>query len=447
MCKYAQRRKSGENTKNMSTVRPRSFRLVCPPARVPQVESLLTAQGFIFEEEAFSPFCRRLLHEPLPLGSSLAATFGLLYIQDRSSMLPPLALNPQQGSTVVDMCASPGSKTGFLAQLTGNTGFVLGNEPGRPRLSTLRANLQTLQMLHAATCSYAGENLPLCAGLWDNIQLDPPCSGWGTVEKNPQVMDLWKGDKVKPLITLQRQLLAKAAQLLRPGGRVVYSTCTTNQAENEDQIRYAVEELGLCVQPLPPFAGFVWEEAQPHAAGTLRVDGEKSGAQGFYIACLTKPLSAQSPLAAEARSEPTMQTPAPLFHLAAHQRLDKSMLQGTFVDPDLLPPGQVAVFGDTVRFIPQAALGCLPDKITWQGANIGKLAGGRVHVSPRLRVLLPETIPAQALELDDVDSILRLLTGQSLQTGISGTETALYWRGLPLTRLKLKNGRALWTNK
>ena len=91
------------STANPSRPTGRSFRLVCPPEQMPQVESLLRAQGYEFEPEPFSPFCRRLLCEPRPLGSSLAAFFGYIYIQDRSSMLPPLALAPRQGEAVLDL--------------------------------------------------------------------------------------------------------------------------------------------------------------------------------------------------------------------------------------------------------------------------------------------------------------------------------------------------------
>ena len=89
----------------------RSFRLVCSPERMPLVEALLKAQGFVFEPEPFSPLARRLIEEPFPLGGSLAAIWGFLYIQDRSSMLPPLALAPEAGASVLDCCASPGNKT------------------------------------------------------------------------------------------------------------------------------------------------------------------------------------------------------------------------------------------------------------------------------------------------------------------------------------------------
>lgn len=356
-------------------------------------------------------------------------------------MLPPLALNPHQGARVVDMCASPGSKTGFLAQLTGSQGFVLGNEPGRPRLATLRANMQALHLLHVGTCSYGGEELPLLPESWDFIQLDPPCSGWGTVDKNPQVLDLWKGEKINPLLVLQRRLLEKAAQLLKVGGRLVYSTCTTNTDENEAQVRYAVDTLGLQVAPLSPFEGFVWEEAQAGGEGTLRVDGARSGAQGFYIACFTKTESSA------AKSAHLTTSATELFSLAPHNCLHTDSLSAECLELGQLPVGQLAVFGDTVRFIHQGALECLPAGLVWQGANVGKWAGGKVHFSPRLRSLLPAAPPETALQLDEATSIVRLLSGQSLQTGLRGSDTGLYWQGLPLGRVKLKNGRALWTGK
>ena len=214
----------------------RSFRLVCNPGQIPSVEALLSAQGFVFEPEPFSPLARRLLQEPFPLGRSLAAFWGYVYIQDRSSMLPPLALAPGEGARVLDMCASPGSKTGLLAQLVGREGLVLGNEPARPRLANLRRNLAALNLLQAVTCSWPGESLPLPDASWDAVLLDPPCSGWGTTDKNPQAIKRWQGDRLKPMLDLQRKLLTEASRLLRPGGKLVYSTCTFSPEENEGVI-------------------------------------------------------------------------------------------------------------------------------------------------------------------------------------------------------------------
>ncbi|MDP3429445.1 MAG: RsmB/NOP family class I SAM-dependent RNA methyltransferase, partial [Desulfomicrobium sp.] len=99
----------------------RSFRLVCAHNQTDDVEALLHAEGFRFEPHPCFALARTLTAEPMSLGRSVAARFGYIYIQDKSSMLPPLALAPKPGDKVLDFCASPGSKTGILSQLVGPT--------------------------------------------------------------------------------------------------------------------------------------------------------------------------------------------------------------------------------------------------------------------------------------------------------------------------------------
>lgn len=412
----------------------RSFRIVCEQRLIPLVETLLAEEGYELEPEPFSPWCRKLLAEPVPLGRSLAAFFGYIYIQDRSSMLPPLALAPAPGECALDLCASPGSKASFLAQLTGPAGFVLANEPSPARLGTLRANMGQMNLIAAATCSYGGQSIPLAPSSWNAILLDPPCSGWGTAGKNPRVLKLWRGEKVERLIRLQQMLLRRAALLLQPGGRLIYSTCTTNVAENEAQVAFAERELGLERVPLAPFPGFFWKE-EPGGEGTLRVDGARSQAQDFYLALLRKP--ATSPCTAKnfAGGKPSL----------SGRILPLSQLAGPCCDPSRLPPGRAASFGEGVYFLPDGSRNLLTPGFVWQGASLGRLAGGLFSPSPRLRAFMPDPMrhPGHSLVLDDVAEVRRLLSGRSLPTDLPGKEAALWWRGLPLGRIAVRQGRAI----
>ncbi|MFO7717886.1 MAG: RsmB/NOP family class I SAM-dependent RNA methyltransferase, partial [Desulfohalobium sp.] len=139
----------------------RYFRLVATAQEAQTVDALLAAEGFLGRQEAVYGLARRLQSGPYALGRSVAAQFGRVYIQDKSSLLPPLCLNPGVGDTVVDMCASPGSKTGVLSHLVGPAGLVVANEPNPARLETLRANMRHLGLSNVITLSERGEDLRL----------------------------------------------------------------------------------------------------------------------------------------------------------------------------------------------------------------------------------------------------------------------------------------------
>jgi 16S rRNA (cytosine1407-C5)-methyltransferase len=422
----------------------RTFRLVCDEPAVPVVEGLLRAQGFDFEPEPFYSFARRLIHEPFPLGESLAARFGLIYIQDRSSMLPPLALNPPAGADVLDMCSAPGSKTSLLSRLVGPQGFVFASEPSADRLGTLRANLRRTGSVNAATAKAMAQDLPFADGVWGHIQLDPPCSGWGTVEKNPKVMEVWSGSKTAPLVALQKTLLEKAAAMLRPGGIVLYSTCTTNIQENEEQVAWALETLDLVLAPLEEPQGFVFEA--PHMAGmdgVLRV-AEDSDGQGFFLARFVKRGGERATPVAGAQKK---DLPGNRLNLA-------KMVGGDLLDLTRLPSGAVYDFGGKAFFLHQRALELVPAGLRWQGFPLGKAAGKgdrtKFTPAPLARVLLPEDPSRSAcdvLNVDDVEVLERLLTGQSVAFSQGKGSVGLYFRGLPVGWLARKGGRLLWAAK
>jgi 16S rRNA C967 or C1407 C5-methylase (RsmB/RsmF family) len=404
------------------------------------VEDLLLAQGYVFGPEPFSPWACQLMEGPKPLGASIAAAFGLIYIQDRSSMLAPLLLQPPRGGLVLDMCASPGSKTGLLAQLVGQTGLVLANEPNERRLATLRHNLAAMNLVQVATCRYPGQRLPLIEASLPCIQLDPPCSGWGTVKRNPRVLEIWPEHKLGPLLDLQRDLLRHAARMLAPGGRLLYSTCTTNPAENQEQVQWALDALGLLSAPLPALPGTSIADVQGGQRSWMQVSQDDSRGQGFFFAALTKA------------------DRAPPEDVAPHGHLDmpgepvgaEELSRGAFVAWDKLPPGHLAQFNGRIIFLHEKSCR-FPRGLHWQGFELGRLHGKAFRLNSRLRMLLPMHTPETGLCVEDIRDLEALLQGRSLplpgrlaRCAGSGS-VGLYWRDLPLGWLTVKGARCLWS--
>ncbi|WP_419786740.1 RsmB/NOP family class I SAM-dependent RNA methyltransferase [Pseudodesulfovibrio sp.] len=420
----------------------RSFRLTCPPEKIGIAEDLLRAQGFEFEPEPFFESARRLVREPFALGESLAARFGHIYIQDRSSMLPPLALAPARGASVLDMCSAPGSKTGLLSGLVGREGFVLGSEPSADRIGTLRANLRRTGCANTATTKGEAQNLPLPDGQWEYIQLDPPCSGWGTAEKNPKVMELWDESRTGPLVALQKELLRRAYDLLEPGGVVLYSTCTTNVEENEAQVAWAMDVLGYQLEPLAPPRGFQFAEPlMPGMDGVLRV-AEESDGQGFFLARFRKPEESEV-------SEPSVGQGASL----PGQKIDTRRLAGCpGLAWDRLPPGEVREFGGKAYFLHYEAMARIPTGLRWQGYGLGRVAGKGDRATFRpdglARVLIPESDrEVDILDVEEVEMLARLVSGQSLEYRPGNGPVGLVFRGLPLAWLSRKGRRVLLAAK
>lgn len=172
---------------------------------------------------------------------------GQVLIQNAASWLPVLALDPKPGEKILDVCAAPGGKTTHIAALTHNQAFITANDNSRARLGKLQAMCQrmnakiehfTLFDAQFLVRKYEGEQ-------FDKILLDAPCSGEGLINLESDTdMQTWSVAHIKRLQKLQKRLLMQSWQLLRPGGTLVYSTCTMAPEENEVVIDFALRKLG-----------------------------------------------------------------------------------------------------------------------------------------------------------------------------------------------------------
>jgi len=183
---------------------------------------------------------------------------GLIYIQDPSTSLACRLLDPKPGEEILDACAAPGGKTALLAALMNNEGRITATDNSPPRLEQLRENLQRLAVANTdvrlADWSVPGtaENFPK----FDAILLDVPCSNSGVMRRRVDVRWRIQERDLARQATSQSALLDTAAKLLKPGGRLVYSTCSIDRAENEAVVESSTLKIERSVSSLPWRDGF-----------------------------------------------------------------------------------------------------------------------------------------------------------------------------------------------
>ena len=215
------------------------------------VAALLTEAGIAFERPAFSG-AAFLLPEATErdLRALPAYERGEIYLQSLSSMLPPLALGPKLGADILDMAAAPGGKTAQMAAMTGGKANITACEVDRVRAEKLRFNLQRQGASRGNVMVCDARKLePFFR--FDQILLDAPCSGSGTLlSDQPASFRAFSEKLVKNSAALQLQLLKKALSLLKSGGEMVYSTCSILETENEAVVRAALRGSGARVEPL-----------------------------------------------------------------------------------------------------------------------------------------------------------------------------------------------------
>lgn len=231
---------------------------------------------------------------------------GHIYIQSLSSMIPPLLLNPQPGETVLDIAAAPGSKTSQIAMMMQNTGEIVANDISRTRIFKMKANLEMLGVTNVTTRNMPGERIwQQYPHYFDRVLVDAHCSMEGMFRcDDPASYEHWSVKKVKQIAKQQRWLLRSAISSCKPGGIVVYSTCTLSPEENEGVIDWIIEKergkisvvpVETCISPQAtdtfPFVQALTEwnskTFHPDVQHTRRVLPSTTMI-GFYVAVIQK---------------------------------------------------------------------------------------------------------------------------------------------------------------
>ncbi|MEK6928573.1 MAG: RsmB/NOP family class I SAM-dependent RNA methyltransferase [Nanoarchaeota archaeon] len=242
-----------------------------------------------------------LIDQPLnpgELGNSIEHLLGYYYIQEISSMMSVLALAPQPGELILDLCAAPGSKTSQIASHMQNTGTIIANDLKLNRIKILSA---TLERCCATNCIITkNDAIALCSRLskrnfkFDRILLDAPCSGEGTLRSSPKTFLMWNPKMIGKFSRMQKKLLAFALKCLKKDGVLVYSTCTHTPEENEDVLDFALKNFPVKIEsfslPLKCRQGITkWKdhEYNKEVQKACRIYPQDNDSEGFFVSKLT----------------------------------------------------------------------------------------------------------------------------------------------------------------
>ncbi len=240
-----------------------------------------------------SPYYGRALFVYGEPGKLPQHALGLFYLQEHSAMFPVVVLDPRPGERVLDMAAAPGGKATQLAEHMGNVGTVVAVERSRRRVKALRANVDRMGAVSVMVVQGDSRTLPLREA-FDRVLLDPPCSSEASLRKDPWTIGSVAANDPEALSRLQRSMVRAAWRYLRPGGVMVYSTCTFDPRENEGVVSYA-GELGFrslrVSLPVPHERGmteFGGLEFDPSVRDAARIMPYHGPFAGMFIALLLK---------------------------------------------------------------------------------------------------------------------------------------------------------------
>ncbi|MBI2573007.1 RsmB/NOP family class I SAM-dependent RNA methyltransferase [Candidatus Woesearchaeota archaeon] len=274
----------------------RSIRVNTLLTTVEDVKKSLAAKGWILEQIPWCPEGFWISNpERKDVGNLLEHQVGYIYVQEAASMVPPVVLAPQEGDMVLDMCASPGSKTTQLAAMMKNTGVLVANDYKGLRLQSLGINVQRCGMTNCIITLMHGKRFH--GFLFDKILVDAPCSGTGTIRKSLKTVTIWNASMITKLARQQKELITTAFANLKPGGEMVYSTCSVEPEEDEGVIDYLLKsEPTAQVVPVKlqglvlgkPVMSFKGVDYHPDVKHSLRLWPQDNDTEGFFVCKIRK---------------------------------------------------------------------------------------------------------------------------------------------------------------
>lgn len=315
---------------------------------------------------------------------------GLYYIQEPSAMSAAALLAPKPGMRVLDLCAAPGGKSTQLATYLGDSGLLVSNEINTQRCRILSQNIERMGIKNAIVTNedsfVLASHFP---GFFNAIQVDAPCSGEGMFRKLPEAIEQWSMENVAICAARQKEILDNAAVMLKPGGVIVYSTCTFSKEENEDVIEYFLERH-------PDFTLEEMERFWPH-----KVDGE-----GHFVAKLVRRGCVDTGLKADRKTKNNKNSKNRKNETKPALTEENMKLLSEFLDETIsedmaawIKNSRLVMFGEQLYRLPDMEVDIKGLKVQRAGLHIGEFKKQRFEPSHSL---------ALALKLSEAKNVVKL---------------------------------------
>ena len=294
---------------------------------------------------------------------------GVYYLQEASAMAPVVLLDPKPGERICDLCAAPGGKSTQIAGRMKGEGFLLCNEYSPKRAKILSRNMERMGIANALVTNETPERLAkLLPGYFDRVLVDAPCSGEGMFRKEEAAIADWSEETVEMCARRQGEILREAAKLVRPGGLLVYSTCTFAPQEDEEAVETFLREHPDFIPEPPPAPWFT-----PGPNGSFRLWPHKILGEGHFAAVLRRMGTGELP-------------PAP----RGGEPLPKAWQDFARELGIRLPPGKAVTFGETLYWASPDCPELRGLKALRPGLELGQLLRGRFQPAHALALWLPD---------------------------------------------------------
>ena len=287
-----------EFLESIESPRPTTLRTNALKVRRRDLAQVLINRGVNLDPIPWSKVGLVVYDSQVPIGATPEYLAGHYMLQSAASFMPVMALAPQPGEKVLDMCAAPGGKTTHLASLMRNSGTLVANDSSAERLLALIANVHRMGVRNSIISNYDGRLFPKVMSGFDRVLVDAPCSGLGVVSRDPSIKVNKTEDDVRLCARVQKELLLAAIDSVdctsKTGGFVVYSTCSITVEENEAVIDYALKSRDVRVVPAgleigtPGFVNWREHRFHPSLKEARRYYPHVHNLDGFFVCKLQK---------------------------------------------------------------------------------------------------------------------------------------------------------------